>query len=259
MHVLVAPCLCSRTPGRSQGQACLMAGTLSRPSRRGQTPTAAGVYSRPPCEFQPCDDRPITWAVRDVKPTWLPTRAQQVWAPARTRCRGERERRGRRSKQASKLCEPSPASTTTTTTTLWQPHHHYPPDTPPSLHPINRPSLLHRAGIFPFPFLWVSVAPRLLSVSLPSANSCATHPPTPTSRCSSIPRCRTIQPLRPYRLLLVCRPVRPPRSFQLKALSNNRGLQLARRLHLASPRELDLTSLRLPASHSLSLLQPSQD
>lgn len=180
--MLVAPCLCSRTPGSSQGQACLMAGTLSRPRRRGQTPTAAGVRSRPPCEFQPCNDRPITWAVRDVKPTWLPTRAQQVWAPARTRCRGERERRGRRSKQASKLCELSPVSTTTTT--LSQPHHHYSLDTPPSLYTINLPSLFHRAGISPFPLLWVSVAPRLLSVSPQHQLLCYT--PTDTNQPLSI-------------------------------------------------------------------------
>lgn len=57
------------------------------------------------------------------------------------------------------------------------PPHYYSRPTPPFLYTIDRLSPPHPAVIFPFPFLWLSVAPRLLSVS-PSANSCATHPPS---------------------------------------------------------------------------------
>lgn len=93
--------------------------------------------------------------------------------------RRERERRGRRSRQA-------------VLTAFSLDHHHpfalpphcYSRPTPPSLYTIDRLSPPLRPAIFPFPFLWLSVAPRLLSVS-PSANSCATHPPS-TSQPLSI-------------------------------------------------------------------------
>ena len=100
-------------------------------------------------------------------------------------------------------------------------HSHYSLDTPPSLYTINTPSLPLRAGIFPFPFLFGSRWRRDSCLSPPSANSCATHPPTPASRCPSIPGCRIIQPLRLYQLLsllrLVRRLVRPPTLIQAQS------------------------------------------
>ena len=170
--------------------------------------------------------------------------------------RRERERRGRRSRQA-------------VLTAFSLDHHHHPfalpphylttPDRhlPPSIPSTVR--LLPTAPPFSpslsFGFRW-----RRDSCLSPPAPTPVLHTrPAPASRCPSIPGCRILQPLRPYQLLLLRRLVWPPRSFQLKALSNTRSLQLTRRLQLASPRELDLTSLHLPASHSLSLLQPSQD
>lgn len=67
--------------------------TKEKNSRISHSGWPAGVHPRPPCVFQPCNDRPITWAVLDVKPTCLPTRAQQarVDTCARTRCCGENE------------------------------------------------------------------------------------------------------------------------------------------------------------------------
>lgn len=89
--------------------------------------------------FQPCNDRPITWAVRDVKPTWLPTRAQQarVGTGARTRCCGENE-----SVAADVLASCANCCISNTTTLSHSHHHHhYSLPTPPSLPLYHQPSL----------------------------------------------------------------------------------------------------------------------
>lgn len=52
--MLTTPCFCSRTPGSSQGQACLMAGTLIQPRRAEESPPSGWHALTAPCtRFSP--------------------------------------------------------------------------------------------------------------------------------------------------------------------------------------------------------------
>lgn len=132
-----------------------------------------------------------------------------------------------------------------------QPHHSLPPPPSPL---VSSPSVSSRRRHLPLAFRWRRT---LLSV-FPSSHSCTTHPPTPAGLVDPIPEHRLIQPL-PAATACNCYCAC---SFGLSGCHTllNESVELrsfARTIQTARPREPDL--LGLPATYSLSLLQPQQD
>ena len=135
-----------------------------------------------------------------------------------------------------------------------------PPPLPPSL-PPPPVRLLPTAPASSSSSLsfWVSVAPRLLSVSPQRQLLCYT--PTTTSQPCSID-CWILRnsafASSPALILAVSGPSPCPAATILPAQSAAEYERYTARTQTSTPPELELTSLHLPASHSLSLLQPLQ-